>query len=94
MSLLKRIVGIQSLSSESNQCFKALKLIEVEIKNKNIPVIIDFNEGIPFLIAGNLDKASILFLNHIDIVPAKTNQFKLVQKENILFGRGVLDMKG
>jgi len=94
MSLLKRIVGIQSLSSESNQCFKALKLIEVEIKNKNIPIIIDFNEGIPFLIAGNLDIASILFLNHIDIVPAKTNQFKLVQKENILFGRGVLDMKG
>ena len=93
-SLLKKIVETSSLSGETNQCLRALKLIEVEIKMKNIPVLIDFNEGVPFLIAGNPDKASILFLSHIDVVPAKIDSFKLKIKDNKFLGRGVLDMKG
>ena len=93
-SLLRKIVETTSLSGETNQCLKTLKLIEMEIKKKNIPVFIDFNKGIPFLIAGNLDKASILFLSHIDVVPAKIDSFLMKEKDGKLFGRGVLDMKG
>lgn len=93
-SLLRKIVETASLSGETNQCLGALKLIEMEIKKKNIPIFIDFNEGVPFIIAGNLDKASILFLCHIDVVPAKVEFFKIKIKDNKLFGRGVLDMKG
>lgn len=94
MSLLKNIVETASLSGEISQCLKALKLLEVEIKNKNIPVFIGFNKKVPFLIAGDLNKASILFLSHIDVVLAKSDCFKMKIKGNKLFGRGVLDMKG
>jgi len=94
MSLLKNIVETTSISGDISQCLKALKLIEVEIKHNNIPIFIDFNEGFPFLIAGNINSASILFLSHIDVVPAKIDSFLMKEKDGKLFGRGVLDMKG
>jgi len=94
MSLLKKIVETASISGKINQCLKALKLIEAEIIKKKIPVVINFNKEIPLLIAGNIDKASILFLSHVDVVPGKTDCFKFKIRGNRLFGRGVLDMKG
>ena len=93
-SLLKKLVEIKSLSQETVQCLKALKLIELEVNKENIPVFIDVNEGVPFLIAGNLQQAEVLFLSHIDVVPATNEGFKFKEVDNKFFGRGVLDMKG
>lgn len=92
--LIKKIIEIKSLSSEPKECLRALKIVEEEIRSNDIPVSIKFNEGQPFLVAGDLKKASILFLNHIDVVPAKNDCFELKIKDNKFFGRGVLDMKG
>lgn len=92
--LIKKLIEVKSLSSDPKECLKALKIIKKEIEDNKIPVLIKVNEGQPFLIAGNLDKASILFLSHVDVVPAKNDCFKLTIKDNKMFGRGVLDMKG
>ncbi|HWS49099.1 MAG TPA: M20/M25/M40 family metallo-hydrolase [Candidatus Methanoperedens sp.] len=92
--LIKKLIEIKSLSSDPKECLKALKIIKEEIEDNKIPVSIKSNKGQPFLIAGNLDKASILFLSHMDVVPAKNDGFELKIKNNKLFGRGVLDMKG
>jgi len=92
--LIKKLVETKSLSGDKGNCFKALKIIEIEIKRNNIPVFIKFNNSVPFLIAGEVDRASTLFLSHTDVVPARNEQFILKRKGNKLFGRGVLDMKG
>jgi succinyl-diaminopimelate desuccinylase len=92
--LIKKLIEIKSLSSDPKQCLAALRIIETEIDNNKIPVSIKFNEGCPFLIAGDINKASILFLSHIDVVPGKADCFKLRKNDNKLFGRGALDMKG
>ncbi len=92
--LLKKIIKIPSLSKSHNQCLLALKVIKKEIDNHQIPCFVKFNNNVPFLIAGDLKKARVLFLSHIDVVPANTEQFNLKRKGNKIFGRGVLDMKG
>lgn len=93
--LIKKIVEIKSISDDKNNCLKALKIIETEMKKNKIPCFIKFNKRCPFLIAGKVDNATILFLSHIDVVPAKKTQFRLRRNEgDKIFGRGVLDMKG
>lgn len=92
--LIKKIIKIKSISGDKVNCLKALTIIEKEIKSHNISCFVKKHNGFPFLIAGNLKHGSIAILSHIDIVPAKDEQFKLKQQGDKLFGRGVLDMKG
>ena len=94
LSLLKKLIEIKSLSSNPQKCFKALKLIENKLVKKNIPCFINQNNGFHYLIAGDINKADFLFLSHIDVINGGTEQFKLKNNENKLYGRGVLDMKG
>lgn len=92
--LLNEIIGIRSISSDHKACLRALKTIDKKIKVSRIPSFISRNRGVPFLIAGNLQKAEILFLTHMDVVPAKLSLFQLKNNGNKLIARGVLDMKG
>ncbi len=94
INLLKKIISIPSLSQDHKQCLLSLTIIKKEIESHNIPCSIGNNNDFPFLIAGDIDLANILFLSHTDIVPGDVGQFKITVKENQLFGRGVLDMKG
>ena len=40
------------------------------------------------------EQFEILLNAHVDVVPAKANQFKAYEKDGRLYGRGALDMKG
>lgn len=93
-TLIKKIIEIKSISGDKVNCLNALNIIKDEVKSHNIPCFVKKHNGFPFLIAGNLKHGSILLLSHVDIVPAKDEQFELKQKGNKIFGRGVLDMKG
>jgi len=92
--LIKKLVEIKSISGDKAKCLKALDIVKKEILKHHIPCQIRDHNDTPFLLAGKISNGSILFLNHIDVVPAETEQFKVKQKGNKLFGRGVLDMKG
>ena len=94
LPLLKKIIKIPSLSHNHDQCFAALGLIKKEASQQKIPCFIKKNNNSPFLIAGDIKTAKILFLCHIDVVPGQPKQFNLIKKDNRLIGRGVLDMKG
>lgn len=93
-NLIKKIVEIKSISGDKNNCFKALDVIKKEIEAKNIKCLIGEHNNFSYLIAGNINNGSILLLSHVDVVAASNEQFKLKQKGNKIFGRGVLDMKG
>lgn len=94
LDLLKEIINIQSLSTDKKQCLLALEIIKKVIDSNQIPCSIGNINNFPFLIAGDRITADILFLNHIDVVPGIGGQFRIKTNKNILFGRGVLDMKG
>jgi succinyl-diaminopimelate desuccinylase len=49
----------------------------------------------PYLIISNKDtnEFDALFLTHIDVVPAEDTMFSPIIKENVLYGRGGMDMK-
>jgi succinyl-diaminopimelate desuccinylase len=92
--LLKKLIGIPTISSDHQANFKALQFIKGKLDFFRIPVKLKSHNGFPFLIAGNLENAKITFLSHIDVVGAQPSQFKLVKKGEKIIGRGSLDMKG
>ena len=94
IKLLSKLIKIESLSQNHLLCFKALELIKDDFENNHIPCFIGSNNGFPFLIAGDKKTAKTLLLSHIDIVPGESSQFKVKMEDTIIFGRGVLDMKG
>lgn len=91
---LKKITSFPSISSDPKSCFKALRVIENQLRRGLVPCLVDNHQGSPFLIAGSRRKAKILFLAHIDTVPGAPQQFKMKTERDKFFGRGVLDMKG
>ena len=94
LNLLSELISIRSLSSNQKACLRALRLIKSIFKQLQIPVLIKKSQGGLFLVAGEPKSAQILFLGHLDVVPALKSQFRLTRKGDKLFGRGVLDMKG
>jgi len=94
LTILKKIIEIESLSIKPVQTFNALRLIKQKLLSLKIPVQIINRQTFPVLIAGNLSNANNLFLSHIDVVPGNKNQFIFKQNGDKIFGRGSLDMKG
>ena len=90
---LKEFVEIPSASGNSIELDNAVRKIKMflgknfiyeEFTNKNIKSV---------LISKNRTrKFKVLLYGHIDVVPAK--EYKVTEKEDRLFGRGVYDMKG
>lgn len=55
----------------------------------------EFNENKSIIISNTESKElDIIFCGHIDVVPDDDESFELVQKGDLLYGRGVSDMKG
>jgi len=75
-------------------CFSFIK--EYLSDNKNLSFKeFDFDDNISMLITNTKDNDfDILFIGHIDVVPAKENQFKAKVVDNKIYGRGSFDMKG
>lgn len=94
LNILQKLVEIPSVSTDKSACLTALELIKSTFLDHNIPCVINFRNGTPFLVAGHQPQATILFLSHIDVVPAKNDQFQLKVENGQIIGRGVLDMKG
>jgi len=91
---LNRLVAMETLTENAAENNMALKYIQAlispkakiqEIKNKNTSIFL----------AGNYETKTPDFgyLVHIDVVAAPKQMFVMCQKKNIVFGRGVSDMK-
>ncbi|MFA5025524.1 MAG: M20/M25/M40 family metallo-hydrolase [Candidatus Shapirobacteria bacterium] len=93
-NLIQKLIEIKSISGNKIECQNALKIIGAEITNNQIPCKIRNRKGFPFLIAGKINGAPILFLSHIDVVMANDELFIFRKRMNKIFGRGALDMKG
>lgn len=95
LDLSKQLILIPSTKENSNQLKQVLELAKKKL--------LDFNcesfesNGIPSLLFYNTKtrpkKFKIILNGHLDVVPAKEEQFKPYEKDGKLFGRGATDMK-
>lgn len=99
IELTQKLIKCPSISPEDKGCQKILisrlKKIGFNIEKININDTNNF-----FAWKGNIYKKTLLFLGHTDVVPSGEKNkwlfppFKATIKDGILYGRGVVDMKG
>lgn len=93
------LISIPSVSEDIDKVKEALRLAIDKASNMGFQAYTVLNDSIGIIEMGE-GKETIGILTHIDVVPAgdlkdwKTNPFEMVEKDGLLFGRGVLDDKG
>lgn len=94
--ILKKLVEIPSITSDSKQCLKAVKYIESIAKENQLKTkILEKNNVYCLLISKEIKKKYKILLNgHLDVVPGNNDMFKVKVRNNKIYGRGTSDMKG
>ena len=99
--LLQKLISYPTISAESN--LDLIHFIANYLEDLGAEVYINKNEDGKkanlFATLGGKSPNSILLSGHTDVVPVSeqkwnTDPFKLVQKDDKLYGRGACDMKG
>lgn len=95
LALIKKLLIIESTSDKPKNLRKAIDLAEKSLAQKWITIKRLEIKGKPSLVATmKQTKTPTIFLNgHLDVVPAKSRQFKPQVKGNRLYARGAQDMK-
>ena len=92
--LAKELIGIPSVSSNAQEIQRVLEAAKRELSDFQVESF--EKDGKPSLFVSNRpgEKTCKIILNaHIDVVPAKENQFIPIEKDGKLYGRGSYDMK-
>jgi len=91
------LMKIKSITGDIDESNKALDYCTEYFNNSKNKVFIkrDYCKKFPYLILSNknTNNFDVLFLTHIDVVPAKNEMFNPFIKNDILYGRGGMDMK-
>lgn len=95
LELSKKLISIPSTSDNQTALNEVLEIAKSELKDFNFQ---EFqSNGIKSLLFYNSEKLPekfrIILNAHLDVVPAKEDQFNPIKKDNKLFGRGSYDMK-
>jgi len=92
---LEQLVGFASVSANLEMSKKCARWCADFFENKGLRTNIVEYGGYPSVIATTLDtkQPKLFFYCHMDVVPAKTELFKLRKTKDKLLGRGVFDMK-
>ena len=92
---LEQLVSIPSVSENTAACREILEFVADQIKSHHLFISSDMERDNPWLIATTQDtkEPEILFVSHLDVVPAETAMFSMKKEGEKLIGRGVYDMK-
>ena len=91
--ITQELVRFKTTHEQQRQFLPCLKIIKKWLEKNNIKAEIGTHNSFPFLISGP-KKTNVLFLGHIDVVPAPAKLFETKTRDGKMFGRGVFDMKG
>jgi succinyl-diaminopimelate desuccinylase len=91
---LKKLVAFETVTGNFDENSRALDFVE-NLLPKNAFKQRFKNKNAEILVVSNTKSKSpdVGFLVHIDVVSGRSDQFKIVQKGEKLFGRGTSDMK-
>src|SRR6266496_921215 len=94
-TILSQLVSIPSVSNNSAACHEIIEFVRNDIQPLNLFVTSDTDRENPWLIATTQDtkEPDIMLVAHLDVVPAETEAFTVVNQDGKLYGRGVYDMK-
>lgn len=92
-SVLKKFVSFPTIDGNEEEMKKLLEYVKTLVPTNFIVKEYLFQTK-PVLVISNTDskELDIVFCTHIDVVPHK--KYELVEKDNLLYGRGTFDMKG
>lgn len=94
--LLKDLVGFKTVYGNYQEFDKCLEYIKNYFKNVNLFIKeYNFNND-KSLVISNYDTLDfdVIFCGHLDVVPAKEQDFYIMFDGSIAYGRGAIDMKG
>lgn len=92
---LKKLVSLQTIAGKCEYQKKAIALVK-----KNLPAFFKsisfYNNGFnsTLFYFSSKNRFDVIFIVHVDVVGGRKKMFKVVKKNNRLYGRGVFDMKG
>lgn len=95
ISLAKQLIAIPSIKEQVEALAQTLEVAKNELEGFSIE---EFeSNGTPSLLAfvgqKRPDRFKVILNAHLDVVPAKDNQYEVVEKDGKLYGRGTNDMK-
>lgn len=96
VQLTKELVAIPSVSDDAAQRTVVIDFIEAYCARlPGVQTVRHESRGFPSLVASfDAERHKELILNaHVDVVPARQDQFQAVERDGRLYGRGTQDMK-
>jgi succinyl-diaminopimelate desuccinylase len=94
LALAERLISYETCDPES--IWEAAGFVKGWLEARGIEATREEVRGLPVLMAevGPADGPTVVLEGHLDVVPARPEQFQPRVEEDRLFGRGAYDMKG
>ena len=97
VDLTTRLVAIPSVSAEQRDLDSVIDFIQAELQGcAGVQIQRDQAEGFPSLVVAFKQQrhSRLIFNAHVDVVPAREEQWQAEERDGRLYGRGTQDMKG
>lgn len=94
--IISDLVSFETVYPNAREFHDCVEYIKNFFKNSNLYIEeFEYNSSTSLLISNHKTKHfDVIFCGHIDVVPAPKHLFALKEDLDILYGRGVCDMKG
>ncbi len=97
--LLKNLIQFRTTAENPEQLLAIIDYVEKFLNSPNLVIERYMRNGKPSLVVKFSKYAKskhfkVIFAGHLDVVPARDEQFVPLEKDGKIFGRGALDMKG
>ena len=91
---LSQLISFKTLTADIQENKKALDFIESKITSQaNIKRLTNGKAQILIASNKNTKTPDVCYIVHVDVVAGKSEQFSIKMKKQVMFGRGVSDMK-
>jgi len=97
IQIAKSLIGFRTISLRKDEINKCMRFIKKSVKQNGNVVFKEYERnGVKSLLFGfnNIFEPELILCGHVDVVDAKDRQFTAKVRNQKLYGRGAIDMKG
>ena len=97
--LLLNLISFRTTAENPDQLLEIIEYVEDYLNHPNLKIEKFMKNGKPSIVVSfskhhNDRKFKLIFAGHLDVVPARDEQFVPREEGDKIFGRGAIDMKG